>query len=46
MAAGKGERPQLRWHDCIKGDVRKVEEEENLGKGNNKEERIYCATVL
>ena len=25
----KRERPQLRWEDCVKRDLRKVEEEEN-----------------
>ena len=33
-------RPQLRWEDCVKRDVRKAEEEENWReKASNRDQR-------
>ena len=33
---GRGGRPQLRWEDCVKRDLRKAEEEEKCReKANN-----------
>ena len=37
---GRGGRPQLRWEDCVKRDLRKAEEEETLReKLNNRQWR-------
>ena len=33
-----GGRPQLRWEDCVKRDLRKEEEEEKWKDGANKRE--------
>ena len=37
---GRGGRPQLRWEDCVKRDLRKTEEEENWRemKANNRDQ--------
>ena len=35
----KQERPQLRWNDCMKRDLKKAEEEEQLReKANNRDQ--------
>ena len=39
-------RPQLRWDDCVKRDLRKAEEEEKLReKANNRDRRKQIAKV-
>ena len=36
---GRGGRPQLRWEDCVKRDLRKAEEEEKWReKANNRDQ--------
>ena len=43
---GRGGRPQLRWEDCVKRDLRKAGEEEKWREKANNREQWKLITIM